>query len=309
MKSKYILRDEKVDLVDDAESALPPPMLAGDCSLLSLDYSVIAQLRCHREGRSDLAFFGRANQKERLPRCARLLVIARLICHREGRSDLAFSGLAKQKERLPRCARNDSRVIAREEAISHFLGGQNKKRDCRVALASLSSRGTKRSRFFGAGKTKREIAALRSPPCHREGRSDLAFFGRAKQKERLLRCARLLVIARDEAISPFLGWQNKKRDCRAALASLSSRGKKRSRIFWAGETKREIAALRSPPCHREGRSDLVFLGRAKQKERLPRCARLLVIARDKAISFFWGGQNKKRDCRVALAMTDVIARD
>ena len=62
-------------------------------------------------------------------------------------------------------------------------------------------------------------------------------------------------------------------------------------------------------CHREGRSDLAFFGRAKQKERLPRCARLLVIARDKAISFFWGGQNKKRDCRIALAMTDVIARD
>ena len=141
-------------------------------------------------------------------------------------------------------------------------------RDCDAALASLSSQGTKRSRFFCAGKTKREIAALRSPPCHREGRSDLAFSVLAKQKERLPRCARNDSRYDGEGLDI----------CHRSF-NLSSRGKKRSRLFWVGKTKREIAALRSPPCHREGRSDLAFSVLAKQKERLLRCARLLVIAR------------------------------
>ena len=142
MKSKYILRDEKVDLVDEAESALPSPMLAGDCSLSSLRYSVIERSSCHQEGRSDLAFpVLRSNKNERLPRCARLLVIARdeaispfLSCDQTNKRDchaaLAMTKLRvatprgcldKIQERLPRCARNDS---------------------------GLSSRGTKRSRLF-----------------------------------------------------------------------------------------------------------------------------------------------------------------
>ena len=144
---------------------------------------------CHREGRSDLAFLsGQANKRD----CHAALEMT-AGCHREGRSDLAFlSGQAK-KERLPRCARNDSRVIARDEAISPFPScDQTKMRDCRAALASLSSRGTKRSRL--------------SRPA-------------INQKERLPRYARndRRVIARDEAISPFPSCdQTKKRDCHAS---------------------------------------------------------------------------------------------
>ena len=72
---------------------------------------------------------------------------------------------------------------------------------------------------------------LRSPSCHREERSDLAFIATTKGEKRDCRAtlamtdllARLLVIARNEAISGLRGWQTTKREI-AALRSQPPKG-------------------------------------------------------------------------------------
>ena len=127
----------------------------------------------------------------------------------------------------------DHHVIRRDEAISPFPScDQTKMRDCRAALASLSSRGTKRSRLFcPAIKQIREIATLRSPPCHREERSDLAFLsGQAKKRD----CHAALAMTKLRVATPR-GCLDKIQErlprCARNDSGLSSRGTKRSRLF------------------------------------------------------------------------------
>ena len=168
-------------------------------------------------------------------------------------------------------------VIARNEAISVFYRWRTDKREiASQARLYLSSRGTKRSRlnlviardvaispFQGWLTDKREIATLRSPLCHREGRGDLGLLSCRREERSDLGCPGLA--------------DREKRDCRATLASLSSRGTWRSRLSNSGKqtkerllrrlamtvgvarneaispfqswrtVKREIAALRSQP--------------------------------------------------------------
>ena len=118
----------------------------------------------------------------------------------------------------------------------------------------LSSRGTKRSRPSVTNK---------------------------RRKERLPRYARLLVIARNEAISPFSCQQTEKGE----IASQA----------------RNDRILRSPSCHREERSDLGFTGLTNRENRdchaslamTGSCAHLLVIARYEAIPPLLRRQSKK----------------
>jgi len=110
-----------------------------------------------------------------------------------------LSGAGKQsKERLPRCARNDKNIMSsRGTKRSRFsrAGKQSKERLPRCARLYPSSRGTKRSRLSGAGK---------------------------QSKERLPRCARNdinIMSSRGTKRSRLCHEDNKKKDCRAALAT------------------------------------------------------------------------------------------
>ena len=233
-----------------------------------------------------------------------------------------------------------------------------------ATLASLSSRGTKRSRLFRARKQPKE-RLLRREFCHREERSDLAFSELANSQKR--DCfAGNSVIARNEAISPFQGWQTakreiasqarndktkarsdlgcsgladiKRRDCfagsqppkggvdtknHATLASLSSRGTKRSRLFRAGKQpkerllrrlamtrqrheaisvvrgwqtdKREIASQGILSSRGTWRSRLSGDGK-QAEERLPRCARNDKTKARSDLGCSALADRKRRDC-------------
>jgi hypothetical protein len=152
-------------------------------------------------------------------------------------------------------------------------------RDCRAALAMtilLSSRGTWRARLSGAGgQTKERLLRRLASILSSRGTKRSRLSSASKQrKERLLRRLAMTrcVIARDVAISVVRGWRTKKREIASqARLYLSSRGTWRSRLFGAGE---------------------------QRKERLPRCARndnTPVIARDLAISVVRGWQTDKRE--------------
>ena len=90
----------------------------------------------------------------------------------------------RTKARLPRCARNDKTMARSDLGCSGMVNRE--KRDCdagnsvnaplRGREVALSSRGTKRSRLFRAGKQQKERLLRRlASICHREARSDLAF--------------------------------------------------------------------------------------------------------------------------------------
>ena len=107
---------------------------------------------------------------------------------------------------------------------------------------ALSSRGTKRSRLFRAGKrTKERLRRRFASICHREERSDLAFSELANRQKR--DCD-----AKNSVNAPLRGRE----------VALSSRGTWRSRLSGAGGQRKErlpryarndkmgeIAALRS----------------------------------------------------------------
>ena len=141
----------------------------------------------------------------------------------------------------------------------------------------MSSRGTKRSRLFRAGKQRKERLLCRlASICHREERSDLAFHVLANRQKRDCRASLAMtrcVIARDEAISVVRdGGQRKERLPRYAR--------------------------NDKMCHREGRSDLAFSELANSKKRDCRASLAMtrcVIARNKAISPFTCWQTEKRE--------------
>ena len=206
-----------------------------------------AQQFCHREGRSDLGCPGLANREKRDASQARLYLSSRgtwrsllfrageqskerllrrlamtlILCHREGRSDLACHPfLSKHPMGI---TRNNSVIasVAWQNVVIASVARQS-----RLSALPLSSRGTKRSRFFMAGRTRKERLLRRLAMtvilCHREGRSDLGCPGLANNQKRDCRAALAMtnapVIARNVAISVVRGWSNQKREI-AALRS------------------------------------------------------------------------------------------
>ena len=110
----------------------------------------------------------------------------------------------------------------------------------------MSSRGTWRSRSFREGKAKARLLrrlAMTKLSCHREERGDLGLSERARQKRDCFAGSPLCVIERNEAISPFRGWETEKREIASQARNdkiiLSSRGTKRSRLSGAGKQKKE----------------------------------------------------------------------
>ena len=125
----------------------------------------------------------------------------------------------------------------RSAAISVVRGWQTTKREI-ASQGILSSRGTKRSRLFGAGKQPRERLRRREF-CHREERGDLGCSGLANNQKRDCRASlamtrlfvlgckqtkerllRRLAMTRQKcvAISVVRGWQTEKGEI-AALRS------------------------------------------------------------------------------------------
>ncbi len=174
----------------------------------------------------------------------------------------AISGLRgwqTEKREIASQARNDKDSCHREERCDlGFTGLANReKRDCHAALAFLSSRGTKRSRLPAANK---------------------------QRKERLPRYARLLVIARYEAISVVQGWQTEKREIASQACN-----------------DRIIVIANVGFCHRE-RSVAILGLRSWQTEKERLLRRLAMTTGQRSRSSGDGKQRKERLLR-RLAMT------
>ena len=92
------------------------------------------------------------------------------------------------------------------------------KKDCFAGELSVIARDVAISAVQRWQTNKIEIAALRSPPCHREVRSDLGFLPMADRDKRDCFAGELSVIARNVAISVVRGWRTEKREI-AALRS------------------------------------------------------------------------------------------
>ena len=159
------------------------------------------------------------------------------MCHREGRSDLGCSGMANRE-----------------------------KRDC-DAVNSVIASGAWRSRFFRAGKPKREIASQARLYLSPRGTWRSRFTGLANREKK--DCfAGNSVIARDVAISPFQSWQTEKREI--ASQARNDKTKARSNLAFS-----ELANRQKRDC---------FAG-----------SPLSVIARNEAISLFQSWQTDQRE--------------
>ena len=200
------------------------------------------------------------------------------------RSRLSRAG----KQGKARCfAGSPLSVIARNVAISVVQGWRTIKREiasqARNDINIMSSRGTKRSRL-SSFPVKAPYGYHEEQFCHCE--RSVAECCHCERSAAISPVGAPSVIARDEAISIFHGWPNQKREIASQARNdsniMSSRGTKRSRLSGAGEQSKarlpRCARNDKCSCHREERGDLGSPGLVEPE---------------------------KRDCRAALAMTDL----
>ena len=205
------------------------------------------------------------------------VIASAIFCHREARSNLVCLS--------PRALFS---AIARHEAISYvchreerddlgLLGWQTEKREiASQARLYLSSRGTKRSRFFTAGKqTKERLLCRLALVCHRERSVAISVFYRLRTEKREIASQ-----ARNDRIV------------------LSSRGTWRSRLSGAGGQRKERLpryARNDKKYNREGRSDLGCSGMANREKRDCHATLAMTRQRHEAISPFQGWRTEKRE--------------